>query len=55
MYATISPKLEGDGGTYISNCRIQELSSSVRNPQREEKLFNFTKDILNIQDFGKDV
>lgn len=55
VYATISPKLEGDGGTYISNCRIQDLSSSVRNLQREEKLFNFTKDILNIQDFGKDV
>ncbi|CRK88704.1 CLUMA_CG002366, isoform B [Clunio marinus] len=44
VYAAISPKLEGDGGTYLSNCTKWNYHKSSDDPVECEKLFNFTYD-----------
>ncbi|EFA02555.1 retinol dehydrogenase 12 [Tribolium castaneum] len=53
VHACLSPHLEGKGGTYIHNCRIFSTSENAKSEDLQEKLFNFTKDLLKIEDFGQ--
>lgn len=52
VYTSISPNLEGKGGTYISNCRIYPIAEIAKSDELQEKLFNFTNNLLNIKKFG---
>lgn len=53
IHAAISPKLEGKGGSYISNCTLARSQPATKNVSLCEKLFVFTCDMLNIKEFGK--
>lgn len=51
IYACLSPKLEGKGGTYIHNCKIFKASSSTNSEELQKKLFDVTNKLLSIPDF----
>uniref|UniRef100_A0A2M4DM74 Putative dehydrogenase with different specificities related to short-chain alcohol dehydrogenase n=1 Tax=Anopheles darlingi TaxID=43151 RepID=A0A2M4DM74_ANODA len=51
VYAAISPKLESQGGCYVSNCREAGAHRHWKNSVQCEKLFNLTCDKLGITDF----
>jgi NAD(P)-dependent dehydrogenase (short-subunit alcohol dehydrogenase family) len=53
VHACVSPRLEGRGGTYIHNCRIFSTSDNAKSADLQEKLFDFTKDLLKIEEFGR--
>ncbi|CRK88707.1 CLUMA_CG002369, isoform A [Clunio marinus] len=50
VHAAMSPKLEGHGGTYLSNCRI---AKATRNQNESRKLFEYSCEILHVKDFMK--
>lgn len=52
VFACVSSTLEGKGGSYIHNCQVYETSSSVKNKELQERLFNFTNELLEIEKFG---
>lgn len=52
VYACISPDLEDIGGVYISNCTITKPYDYVTKKSIQNKLFEVTKDILNVENFG---
>jgi hypothetical protein len=52
VYAAISPYLEGKGGNYLSNCYYDKSHKKAKFPEVNEKLFNFTCDLLKIKNFG---
>lgn len=52
VYAAISLSIEGKGSLYLSNCKQAKLHPSAANPEKCAKLFQFSCDSLNIQDFG---
>ncbi|GAB0099637.1 dehydrogenase/reductase SDR family member on chromosome X [Sergentomyia squamirostris] len=51
VYAAISPRLEGKGGSYLSNCRLHRTHSMAKDKNACEKLFDFTREMLKIDDF----
>lgn len=53
VFACVSSTLEGKGGTYIHNCQIYETSENAKNVELQEKLFNFTNDLLKIEKYGE--
>ena len=53
MYAAIAPKLEGKGGSYLSNCLYATSHKLAKNASECKKLFDFTCNMLKIKDFGK--
>lgn len=55
IHAAISPKLEGKGGSYISNCTLVRSQPATKNVALCEKLFAVTCDMLNIEEFGKEL
>ncbi|XP_050300033.1 dehydrogenase/reductase SDR family member on chromosome X-like [Anthonomus grandis grandis] len=52
LYACLSPLLEGKGGTYIHNCVEFTPSEKALDADLQEKLFNFTKKLLDIEKFS---
>lgn len=52
VYAAIAPKLEGKGGSYLSNCVRAKVHPATIDYQRCERLFKFSCDLLNIEKFG---
>lgn len=52
VYACISPELENTGGVYISNCEVTKPNDYVVDKTVQNKLFEVTKDVLNIEHFG---
>ncbi|XP_076273427.1 uncharacterized protein LOC143204630 [Rhynchophorus ferrugineus] len=52
LYACLSPDLEGKGGTYIDNCQVISPSNSALDKDVQEKLFSFTKNLLNIEKYS---
>lgn len=55
IYAAICPELEGKGGVYLTNCLIKPPANEVAHDDVEcEKLFNYTCDMLNIKNYGKE-
>lgn len=50
-YAAISPRLEGKGGSYLSNCTLVKISSLAKDLSLGEKFFQVTCDMLGIDDF----
>jgi len=50
-YAAISPRLEGKGGSYLSNCTLVKISSLAKDLSLGEKFFKVTCDMLDIEDF----
>ncbi|CAG9809471.1 unnamed protein product [Chironomus riparius] len=52
IYASISPKLEGKGGLYLSNCTIMPPNDVANNPQECKKLFDYCCKLLKIENFG---
>lgn len=53
IYAAISPDLEGKGGSFISNCRVSGSNAVTNNDAECKKFFEFTCNILKIEEFGK--
>ncbi|CAG9762072.1 unnamed protein product [Ceutorhynchus assimilis] len=49
IHACLSPVLEGKGGTYIDNCQVVPASDRAENVELQEKLFSFTKKLLDIE------
>ncbi|XP_070490209.1 polyprenol dehydrogenase-like [Chironomus tepperi] len=55
VYAAIEPELEGKGGAYLTNCLIKAPVNDIAHDDKEcEKLFKYTCNMLNIQNFGKE-
>jgi hypothetical protein len=55
VFAAIEPQLEGKGGCYLTNCLIKEPVNDIAHDDKEcEKLFKFTCNMLNIENFGKE-
>lgn len=52
VYAAISPKIEGQGGIYLSNCRKGPIHPVALNAEKCEKFFNFSCELLDIKKFG---
>ncbi|KAJ8919284.1 hypothetical protein NQ315_003868 [Exocentrus adspersus] len=52
VYACLSEDLEEKGGTYIVNCQIFPASKITDSLQLQKNLFDFTKGLLSIEDFG---
>ncbi|XP_018791874.1 PREDICTED: dehydrogenase/reductase SDR family member on chromosome X [Bactrocera latifrons] len=52
VLAAIDPKLEGKGGTYLSNGGLGQMHSDAKDPAKCEKLFKFSCELLKIEDFG---
>ncbi|KAL1505366.1 hypothetical protein ABEB36_004950 [Hypothenemus hampei] len=55
IHACLSESLEGKGGTYINNCVEYQPSDQALDVELQEKLFNFTKKLLNIEKFSRNV
>lgn len=53
IYAAISPHLEDKGGNYLSNCYYDKSHKKARDPIVTKKLFDFTCELLKIQNFGE--
>lgn len=53
VYAAISPRIEGKGGSYLSNCVRVSVNSLAKNKELRQKLFLFTCELLKIPQFGK--
>lgn len=53
MHAAISPKIEGKGGSYMSNCRLAKMHSKAKDAAYCERFFKFTCDLLKLKEFGK--
>ncbi|KAG5672993.1 hypothetical protein PVAND_003074 [Polypedilum vanderplanki] len=55
IYAAIEPTLEAHGGVYLTNCLIHApVNDMAHNDEECKKLFEYTCNMLNIKDFGKD-
>lgn len=54
LYASLSPKLEKHGGTYISNCQIMPACDLAYSTNLQDKLFEYSKSLLDIKVFGKE-
>jgi hypothetical protein len=52
-YCAISPKMEIRGGAYICNCKEGWSSGYSKSKENQERLFKISKDLLNIEEFGK--
>ncbi|KAJ8936785.1 hypothetical protein NQ318_009001 [Aromia moschata] len=52
VYACLSSDLEGKGGTYITNCQVTASSKITYSIELQERLFNITKKLLKIEQFG---
>ncbi|KAF5294525.1 hypothetical protein FQA39_LY13379 [Lamprigera yunnana] len=52
VYTCLSTKMEIATGTYISNCQIVPMSALAYSTDLQHKLFDFTKNLLNIKQFG---
>lgn len=52
VYAAIAPKLEGKGGSYLSNCVRVQVNPAAKSPEKCEKLFKFSCSLLNIDEYG---
>ncbi|XP_075165695.1 polyprenol dehydrogenase [Haematobia irritans] len=52
VYAAISPRIEGQGGLYLSNCRKGAIKPSVLKNEVCEKFFKFACDLLKIEQYG---
>lgn len=55
VYAAIAPEIEGLGGTYLSNCCLAKAHQLAADKEECKKFFNFTCDLLKIEDFFKNV
>ena len=55
VFAAIEPQLEGKGGAYLTNCLIKIPVNDIAHDDEEcEKLFKYTCNMLNIENFGKE-
>ncbi|XP_053962188.1 dehydrogenase/reductase SDR family member on chromosome X [Anastrepha ludens] len=52
VFAAIDPRVEGKGGTYLSNGGLGQMHPDAKNPAKCEKLFKYTCELLKIEDFG---
>lgn len=53
VYAAISPRVEGKGGSYLSNCVRVPVNPLAKDKAVRQKFFDFTCDLLKIKNFGK--
>lgn len=54
VYAAISPRVEGKGGSYLSNCVRVPVNRLAKDTKLREKFFEFTCNLLKIKQFGKE-
>lgn len=52
VYAAISPDIECHGGSYLSNCSKSSHHESADDLKERKKLFDYTCDLLDINNFG---
>jgi hypothetical protein len=48
----MSPKLEGKGGNYLSNCTVMKMNPIAKDPEECKKLFDLSCKLLKIDNFG---
>lgn len=53
VYAAIAPRVEGKGGSYLSNCVRVPVNSLAKDRNFLEKFFSFTCNLLDIKTFGE--
>lgn len=53
VYAAISPRVEGKGGSYLSNCVRVPVNGAAKNKDLRQKFFDFTCKLLDIKEFGR--
>lgn len=53
VYAAISPRVEGKGGSYLSNCVRVPVNGLSKDKRLREKFFDFTCKLLDIKEFGR--
>lgn len=55
IFASISKEIEDKGGSYLTNCLIKApVNDLAHNDEECEKLFNYTCEMLKIENFGKE-
>lgn len=52
LYAATSPKVEDQSGTYLSNCNEASYHKAADDEDECKKLFDFTCNLLKIENFG---
>ncbi|KAI8038851.1 hypothetical protein M5D96_008763 [Drosophila gunungcola] len=52
VFAAIDPSVEGQGGTYLSNGGKGPFHPDAKKPAKCEQLFQFSCDLLKIQQYG---
>lgn len=52
VHACLSSDLEGKGATYISNCTVKPQIEKALDKELQKKLFDFTKKLVNVENFG---
>lgn len=52
VFAAIDPSIEGQGGTYLSNCGKGHFHADAKQPKKCEELFQFSCDLLKIKQYG---
>ncbi|ALC41808.1 CG11200, partial [Drosophila busckii] len=52
VFAAIDPSIEGEGGTYLSNCGKGPMHGDAKKPEKCEKLFQFASELLKIKQYG---
>lgn len=52
VFAAIDPSIEGQGGTYLSNGGKGPFHPDAKKPAKCEQLFQFSCDLLKIQQYG---
>lgn len=52
VFAAIDPSIEGQGGTYLSNGGKGPFHADAKQPEKCEKLFQFSCDLLKIKQYG---
>ncbi|XP_055837573.1 dehydrogenase/reductase SDR family member on chromosome X [Episyrphus balteatus] len=55
VYAAIDPRLEGKGGSYLSNGGKSPFHPDAKDSQKCAKLFKFSCDLLKITEYGNDI
>lgn len=51
VHAAIAPQLEGQGGSYLSNCTRQRTHAATKDAKQCARLFDLTRSLLGIAGF----
>ena len=52
MYCALSSSLEDQNGNYFENCKVTQPIALVRNRDNQQKLWDISCQLLNVEQFG---